>query len=116
MELGFSKVDAVDWLIDLRWIVFGYDGGFGQYLEHCYFAPGTPKNAEFEVLVAPMAVNGVFGIGAFYRIKDTVENREALRAAIAEFYEKHLLSLAEIDRLIENLRGQIRERVLPRLR
>jgi hypothetical protein len=116
MELGFSKVDAVDWLTDERWIVFGYDGGFGQYLEHCYFAPGTPKNAEFEVLVAPMTVNGVFGIGAFYRIKDTVENRESLRVALAEFHEKQLLSLAELDRLIENLRQQIRESILPRLR
>ena len=54
--------NAVAWLTDERWIVFGYNGGFRQYLEHCYFAPGTPKNAEFEVMVAPVAVNGILGI------------------------------------------------------
>ena len=48
LELNVSRVDAVDWLTDERWIVFAYDGGFGQYLEHIYFTPGTPKNAEFE--------------------------------------------------------------------
>ncbi len=108
--------DAVAWLTDERWIVLGYGGGFGQYLEHCYFAPRTPKNTEFEVMVAPVVVNGLFGLAGFYRIRDTVENREALRAALAEFHEKRLLSLAELDRLIENLRREIRESILPMLR
>jgi hypothetical protein len=116
MEIGFSKVDAVDWLTDERWIVFGYNGGFGQYLEHCYFAPGTPKNAEFEVLVAPVLVDGRSGISAFFRIKDSVENRESLRAALAEFHAKRLLSLAELDEGIEALRQRIKENVLPKLR
>jgi hypothetical protein len=116
MELKFGKVDGVDWLTDDRWIVFGYNGGFGQYLEHCYFAPGTPKNDEFQVMVAPVLVNCIFGISAFFRIKDTVENRESLRAALAEFHDKRLLSLAELDDGIEALRQRIKENVVPKLR
>ena len=117
MGVILGKIEnAVAWLTDDCWIVLGYDGGFAQYLEHCYFASGTPKNTEFEVLVTPMMVNGIFGIGAFYRITDTIENREALRAAIAEFHEKRLLSLAELDSVIENLRRDVRENVVPKLR
>ena len=117
MELVLLDIeDAAAWLTDEHWIVLGYDGGFAQYLEHCYFKPGTPKNAEFEVMLAPMAVNGIFGLAAFYRIRDTVENREALRAAIAEFHEKRLLTLAELDRVIEGLRRDMRETVIPKLR
>jgi hypothetical protein len=108
--------NAVAWLTDERWIVFGYNGGFGQYLEHCYFEPGTPKNAEFEVMVAPVVVDGLSGIAAFYRIRDTVENRESLRAALSEFHGKRLLSLAEFDEGIEALRQRIREKVIPKLR
>jgi hypothetical protein len=116
MQLKLSKVDAVDWLTDERWIVFGYNGGFGQYLEHCYFTSGTPKNAEFEVMVAPVLVEGRSGISAFFRIKDTVENRDSLRAALAEFNDKRLLSLAELDDGIESLRQRIKEKVVPKLR
>jgi hypothetical protein len=108
--------NAVAWLTDERWIVFGYNGGFGQYLEHCYFAPGKSKNAEFEVMVAPVVVDSLSGIAAFYRIRDTVENRESLRAALAEFHGKRLLSLAELDEGIEALRQRIREKVIPKLR
>lgn len=116
MEITCSKVDAVDWLTDERWIVFGYNGGFGQYLEHCYFAPGTPKNEEFEVMVAPVIVEGRSGISTFFRIRDSVENRDSLRAALAEFNDKRLLSLAELDEGIEALRQRIRESVIPKLR
>jgi len=116
MELGFSKVDAVDWLTDDLWIVFSINGGFGQYLEHWYFSPGTSKNAEFEVMAAPVQVNGVSGVSAFFRIKDTAENRESLNAALAEYFDIQLLSLAELDCLIEGLRQDVRESVLPRLR
>jgi len=63
-------VNVVDWIIDERWIVFGYNGGFGQYLEHCYFVPGTPKNDEFDIMVAPVNVDGLSGIAAFFRIRD----------------------------------------------
>ncbi|MCW4002445.1 MAG: hypothetical protein NWE95_00825 [Candidatus Bathyarchaeota archaeon] len=116
MDLVLSRVNAVDWLTDERWIVFGYNGGFGQYLEHCYFAPGTPKNDEFEVMMAPVLVKGISGISAFFRIKDTVENRDSLRAALADFHGKRLLSLAELDDGIEALRQRIRENVVPKLR
>ena len=116
MEIGFTKVDAVDWLTDDRWIVFGYDSGFGQYLEQCYFKPGTQKNAEFEGMVSPAVVNGVPGIVAFIRIRDTIENRDSLRAALAEFHGKHLLTLAELDAGIEATRRKIKETILPILR
>ena len=116
LDLVLSRVNAVDWLTDERWIVFGYNGGFGQYLEHCYFAAGTPKNAEFEVMVAPVLVKGISGISAFFRIKDSVENRDFLRAALSEFHDKRLLSLAELDDGIEALRQRIKEKVVPKLR
>jgi hypothetical protein len=44
------------------------------------------------------------GYAILYRIKDTVENREALKASITEFYEKGLLSLAQLGNVIEELR------------
>ena len=117
MKLGLIDVaDAGAWLNDNRWIVMGYDGGFAQYLEQCYFTPGTPRNAEFEILVAPIEVRGVLGYAILYRIRDTVENREALRAAIVEFHEKGLLSLAQLDSIIEELRKDVKENVVPRLR
>jgi hypothetical protein len=116
LELKLCIIDAVDWLTDEQWIVFGYNGGFGQYLEHCYFKPGTPKNAEFEVMVAPVLVNGSCGISAFFRIRDSVENRDSLRAALAEFHGKRLLTLAELDDGIEALRQRIKENVVPKLR
>ncbi|MCW4005254.1 MAG: hypothetical protein NWF04_01450 [Candidatus Bathyarchaeota archaeon] len=116
LNLVLSRVNALDWLTDERWIVFGYNGGFGQYLEHCYFAPGTAKNAEFEVMVALVVVEGRAGISAFFRIRDSVENRDSLRAALAEFNDKRLLSLAELDDGIEALRERIREKVVPKLR
>ena len=67
-------------------------------------------------MVAPVLVNGVSGISAFFRIKGTVENRESLRAALAEFHDKRLLSLAELDEGIEALRQRIKENVVPKLR
>jgi hypothetical protein len=116
LDLTFSKVNAIDWLINEQWIVFGYNGGFGQYLEHCYFAHGTPKNEEFEVMVAPVTVEGRSGISAFFRIRDSVENRDSLRAALSDFNDKRLLSLAELDEGIEALRQRIKENVIPKLR
>ncbi len=117
MELVLLDIeDAAAWLTDMRWIVLDFDGAFAQYLEHFYFKPGTPKNAEFEVMLAPVLVNGLSGLAAFYRIRDTVENREAFRAAIAEFHEKRLLTLAELDSIIESLRRDIRENIILKLR
>ena len=116
MDLSICRKDAVEWLTDEQWIVFSFYGGFAHHLEQCYFAPGTPKNAEFEVMIAPVAVNGIYGIAPFYRIKDTIENREILRAALAEFNEKRLLTLAQLDENIEDLRQKIKETVLPTLR
>jgi hypothetical protein len=116
MEVKTGKIDAVDWLTDERWIVFSFYGGFAQYLEQCYFTPGTPKNAEFEVIIAPVIIGGLPGIAPFYRIKDSVENRESLRAALAEFNDKRLLTLAELDGNIEDVRRKIREIVIPTLR
>ena len=37
-------------------------------------------------MVAPVVVNGLNGIAPFYRIRDTAENRECLRAALSEFH------------------------------
>jgi hypothetical protein len=64
----------------------------------------------------PVSINGSNGIAPFYRIKDTTENRDALRAALAEYNEKRLLTLAELDENIQDLRQKIKEIVLPTLR
>ena len=75
MNLVLGRAQAVDWIIDERWIVLSFFGGFPQYLEHLYFTPGTPKNDEFDVMAATVVINGLNGIAPFYRIRDTVENR-----------------------------------------
>ena len=116
MGLDVDKVNAVDWLTDESWIVFSLSGDFSQFFEHCYFTPGTPKNTEFEVMIAPVSINGFKKMAPFYRIRDTVENRESLRAALSEFNNKRLLSLAELYENIEDLRRKIREIVVPTLR
>jgi len=61
-------------------------------------------------------VDGKAGLSAFFRIKDTVENRDSIRAALAEFHGKSLLTLAELDEGIEALRQIIKEKVIPKLR
>ena len=116
MDLTICRKDAIEWLTNEQWIVFGFYGGFAHQLEQCYFTPGTPKNAEFEVMVAPVAVNGIYGIAPFYRIKNTPENRESLRAALAEFNGKRLLSATELNDNIQDLRQKIRKIVLLALR
>jgi hypothetical protein len=67
-------------------------------------------------MAAPVIVDGRLGIAAFFRIRDSVENRDSLRAALAEFNDKRLLSLAELDDGIEALRQRIRKNVIPKLR
>jgi hypothetical protein len=116
LDLSICRKDAVEWLTDEHWIVFSFYGGFAHHLEQCYFTPGTPKNAEFEVMVAPVAVRGIYGIAPFYRLKDTAENREFLRAALAEFNRKRLLSVTELNENIQDLRQRIKEIVIPALR
>ena len=61
-------------------------------------------------------LKAVSGISAFFRIRDSVENRDSLRAALAEFNGKRLLTLAELDDGIEALRQRIKENVVPKLR
>jgi hypothetical protein len=116
LSLEISKIDAVDWLTDERWIVFSFYGGFAQHLEHYYFTPGTPKNEEFEVMIAPVKINGLNGIAPFYRIRDSPENGESLNAALAEYNGTQLLTLAKLDEDLEGLRQKIKEVVLPALR
>lgn len=116
VELG-DKKNAIAWLTDKSWIVLSYsDDGFPRYLEDNYFTPGTPKNAEFEVLIAPVKHQGRFGVMSFFRIKDTVENREVLRAALAEFYKTPLLSYEKLESAIAQIRRGIRESVILMLR
>ena len=115
-NLQIDKVDAIDWLTDERWIAFSFYGGFAQFLEHYYFMPGTPKNSEFEVMVARVSINGLNGIAPFYRIRDSVENRESLNAALAEYNGTPLLTPAKLDQEIEGLRQKVIEVVFPVLR
>ena len=116
MDFDVVKVNAVAWLTDKRWIVFSFYGDFPSLLEDLYFTPGTPKNDEFEVMVAPVINEGVNGIAPFFRVKDTAENRDLLRAAFAEFYGSEIITLAKLDLGIEKYRRQIKELILPKLR
>ena len=116
--LSICRKDAVEWLTDDHWIVLCFYSSFTHHLEQCYFTPGTPKNAEFEIMVAPvaLAIKGLYGIVPFCRIKDTPENRELLRAAISEFHGKRLLPTQQLSANIQELRQNIRENVIPGLR
>ena len=116
--LSICRKDTVEWLTDEGWIVFCFHSGFTYHLEQCYFTPGTPKSTEFEIMVAPVALipKGMYGIAPFCRIKDTPENRELLRVAIAEFHGKRLLPTQQLSANIQQLQQRIRENVIPRLR
>ncbi len=91
------------------WIVFSFYGGFAHYLEHYYFTPGTPKNAEFEVMVATSLSQWTKRYSTLLQNPRYVENRESLRAALAEFNGTPLLTLAKLDQDIEGLRQSIRK-------
>ena len=67
-------------------------------------------------MVAPVVVNGIYGMAPFYKIKDTAENREVLRAALAELNRERLLSVIELNDNIRDLRQKIEEIVIPTLR
>lgn len=116
MELSICRKDAVEWLTDEHWIIFSFYSGFAHHLEHCYFTPGTAKNSEFEIMLAPVVVNGIYGMAPFCRIKDTTENRECLRAALSEFLGKRLLPMEQLNANIQDLRQKIKEKVIPTLR
>lgn len=102
LEIGNMK-DAKEWLTDEDWLVFGFDGDFCRFLEHEYFEPGTGKNAEFETLMLPQKGR----ISFWFRIKDTEENRENLRQALAEFYGP---VRGDIDREIEAIQEKVRKK------
>lgn len=117
LQLGDRK-DAVRWFTEPGWIAFNYtDDGFYTYFEENYFKPGTPKNAEFEAMVAH--VFDSFGqprIMFWVRFKNTEENRECLRAALSEFYHEPLISERTLNSDIKRIRRQILEQIVPRLR
>ncbi len=111
-----SREDTAAWLTDPRWIVFNGVGDFSEYLEDNYFAPGTAKNSEFEVILASFLVDGKVVFSCFFRIKDTPENRESLKAALAEFHKRRLFTSAELSAYLGVIRSAIRRDVVPRLR
>ena len=109
--LGDVK-EAYAWLFEDGWIAlnFGSDD-FPTCLENNYFKPGTPKNAEFEALLAHTMFHGHYGISVWFRIKDTTENRNSLRAAMSEFYGIPLLSSNDLDRGLRLMRDQLQEHI-----
>lgn len=118
MGLLICRKDASEWFTDGQYIVFSFYNGFAHNLEQYYFTPGTPKNAEFEIMTAPVALllKGMYGTAPFYRIKDTPENRESLRAALAEFHGKRLLPAEQLNANIQTLREKTKEKLLQELR
>jgi len=113
-----DRKGAVGWFTELGWIVFNHtDDGFCMYFEENYFKPGTPKNAEFEAMIAHIFVPfGQPKITFWVRFKDTEENRECLRAALSEFYREPLISKLALDFGIKRIRNQILKLIVPRLR
>jgi len=113
-----NRKDAVRWFTEPGWIVFNHtNDGFYTYFEENYFKPGTPKNAEFEAMIAP--VFDFFEqpkITFWVRFKDTEENRQCLRAALTEFYHKPLISRRTLNSGIKRIRSQILKQIVPRLR
>ena len=59
---------------------------------------------------APVNVDGVSGIAAFFRIRDTVENRDSLRSALVEFHGKRLLTLSESTKALKLLGKESRKK------
>lgn len=117
LQLGDRK-DAVHWFTELGWIVFNHtNDGFCTYFEENYFKPGTPKNTEFEAMIAhvfdPL---GQPKITFWVRFKDTEENRECLRAALTEFYREPLISKHALNSDIKRIQNQILKQIVPRLR
>ncbi len=96
--------------------MFNGIGDFSESLEDNYFKPGTAKNAEFEVALAPFVVNGRNVFSFFFRIKDTPENRDSLNAALAEWLKRRLFTSAELALYIEVIRSNIWRDVVPKLR
>ncbi len=111
-----NRADTAAWLTDPEWIVFNGVGDFSEYLEDNYFKPGTAKNEEFEVVLASFVVDGKVVFSCFFRIKDTPENREFLKAALAEFHKRRLFTSAELSAYLGVIRSAIRRDVVPRLR
>jgi len=112
MGLGLGdKSDAEKWLTEEGWIVFEYGGdGFERYLEDKYFSPGTPKNAEFEILIAQFNTHHGPRIRFLFRIKNTKRNRRVLKKALEEFYQCKL-SWQDFEQRLAAIKRGIRELV-----
>jgi len=100
--------DAYRWLTSENWIVLCDDGsGFSQFLEETVFTPGTKKNAEFEVGIFPMKVNGETKITFWFRFFDTPANRKAFAKAMEIYYQKPIPS--DLEKLIKTIRKNLRK-------
>lgn len=107
IQMGDAQ-DGYNWLTNENWIAFNdNDDGFSNYLETNYFKPGTPKNAEFEVMITPVEHQGQRVMSFWFRIKDTPENRNSLNAALAEFYNRALMTSKDLDTELQRIRGQL---------
>jgi hypothetical protein len=106
LELADAQ-SAYNWLIDTKWIVFNAsDDNFISFLENNCFAPGTPKNAEFEVAVIPVEVNGVRKISFWIRFLDTPTNRQAFVDAMELYYHKPLPN--DWEKQLERMRQKLK--------
>lgn len=76
---------------------------FSKFLEHTYFKPGSPKNVEFEIIMAH-STRFPNTILTWFRILDTKENREILRQALSKFLGFQLVEPEIFDKRIELLK------------
>ena len=91
MTSGFALLDVSEMkhlLTDRQYIVmnWGDESEFYQYLEEKYFTPGTPRNAEFEIVMGPLNTSNGHKMSFWVRIKRMKLNETYLFVALQEFY------------------------------
>jgi hypothetical protein len=90
LKIGDANT-ALEFLIDKKWIIFNFtNDGFPSFLEENVFKPSTKKNAEFEVAIFPLSINGNKNMSFWYRFKDTKTNRKLFEEAFILFNGKAL--------------------------
>jgi hypothetical protein len=116
LELGDAQ-RGLEWLTDPNWIIFNWnDPKLSAFIENTCFKPGTPKNAEYQVAMIPLVVDGETKITFWERFLDTLENRKYFAKAM-EFYHAEPLpynwedTIAEIREALR-LELQVKEKRL----
>lgn len=115
MTSGFALLDVSEMkhlLTDKQYVVmsWGNEDGFYQYLEEKYFTPGTPRNAEFEIVIGPINTSNGHKMSFWVRIKRTKLNEAYLFAALQEFYNLPL-KRSDFKKRLKKIRDEINSNI-----